>query len=475
MPNPPPRPNATLPGVERHRGRLRGRPAYWLCQLAGWGGLVVCLTAGGIANDPGLYRRIWLLDWLALGTAGVLASHFLRWMILSARERAFGARLALWLLPRLLTGLAAMWALRGLFVMGLEPSPFNNPQWGNPVYILEIAVIPLHLGGLLFCLRLLSPVRDRSEGTAAPGRRAQGGRTARAQGADQPPLSFQQSKYAAVLHPARAHAPAQGGQVRSLADLLRASLTADQQAGVPFAQELTVIESYLALQQLRFEGRLLVRRSIAPEALRWPVPPFLVQGLVENAVKFGIAPHEAGGEISLAAEVRDEVFHAVITNPGQINAASDFKPASASPMRGSARAPALRPGCPPGAAPGGAGPGRGGSVDSPPGPRTLPVNPIKALIIDDERPARASCAGCPSRLPLVENLRARRRRRRSRAQVGPGAPALTAHLSRHRDARKERLRVPGEPAAAASAGHIHDGLRRLRAAGLRRQRARLLH
>jgi hypothetical protein len=91
---------------------LGGRE-YWLCQIAGWGGLFVCLTAGGIASDPGLYRQIWMLDWLALSAAGIAASHLLRCLILGPQNRAFGWRLAIWLLPRLSLSLAAMWHAPG--------------------------------------------------------------------------------------------------------------------------------------------------------------------------------------------------------------------------------------------------------------------------------------------------------------------------------------------------------------------------
>jgi LytS/YehU family sensor histidine kinase len=105
--------------------------------------------------------------------------------------------------------------------------------------------------------------------------------------------------------------------------LLRTSLTTDQKETVPFAQELEVVENYLALQQLRFDSRLRVSQQVSPDALNWLVPPFPIQELVENAVRFGIAPREAGGEISLRVSICDHVFHAQITNPGRISTASD--------------------------------------------------------------------------------------------------------------------------------------------------------
>ena len=314
--------NPTRPGGESHsRRHYLGSWAYWLCQFAGWGGLVVCLTAGGIANDPGLYRRIWMLDWLALGVAGVLASHFLRWMVFSVRERASGWHLAIWLLPRLMIALATMWGLRAFLVVVLEPPPYNNPQWSNPVYGVETLFILCTWAGFYFAYdyyrRYETGAMERLRLDAALKEAEL--RALKAQ--INPHFLFNSLNTLRALIPNDLNRPRDA--VTLLAGLLRLSLTAGQQQTVSFAKELEMVESYLALQQLRFEGRLLVRRNIAQAALAWRVPPFLIQGLVENAVKFGIASREAGGEISLVVEIRDEVFHAVITNPGQIHAKSD--------------------------------------------------------------------------------------------------------------------------------------------------------
>jgi len=313
--------NTVIPGAKIHwRRRCLGHQAYWLCQLAGWGGLVVCLTAGGIANDPGLYRRIWMLDWLSLGAAGVVASHFLRSMILSARERPSGWQLAIWLLPRLTAALAAMWGLRAFFVVVLEPPPFNNPQLANPVYGLETLVIMCTWAGFYFAhdyyRRYETGVMERLRLDTALKEAEL--RALKAQ--INPHFLFNSLNTLRALIPHDLNRPREA--VTLLADLLRASLTAGEQETVFFARELEIIESYLALQQLRFEGRLIVRLNVTQDARPWPVPPFLLQGLVENAVKFGIAAREAGGEISLAVEIRDQAFHAVITNPGRLNTES---------------------------------------------------------------------------------------------------------------------------------------------------------
>ncbi len=103
-----------------------------------------------------------------------------------------------------------------------------------------------------------------------------------------------------------------------LSDLLRASLTLGQDEIVPLSLELASVDNYLALERLRFEDRLRVRRAIHPAALDRPVPPFLVQTLVENALKHGLAPRESGGEITLEAFVRGGMLHIRVSNPGTL-------------------------------------------------------------------------------------------------------------------------------------------------------------
>jgi len=82
-----------------------------------------------------------------------------------------------------------------------------------------------------------------------------------------------------------------------LNNILRTTLQRKSPEKVPFVEELRIIESYLAIQQVRFAGRLEVKIDVTPEALDGLVPSFLLQPLVENAIQHGIAPLEEGGLI----------------------------------------------------------------------------------------------------------------------------------------------------------------------------------
>jgi signal transduction histidine kinase len=79
--------------------------------------------------------------------------------------------------------------------------------------------------------------------------------------------------------------------------ILRTTLQRRAPEKIPFGEELQMIESYLAIQQVRFADRLHVKIETTPEALECLVPCFLLQPIVENAVQHGITPMKAGGRI----------------------------------------------------------------------------------------------------------------------------------------------------------------------------------
>lgn len=117
--------------------------------------------------------------------------------------------------------------------------------------------------------------------------------------------------------------PARARQaVTQLANLLRYSLQSGQLETVPFEDELRVASDYLALEQVRHEERLRVRLDVAPDTLGLPIPPMLLQTLVENAVKYGISTSTEGGEIAIIARRENDSLRLQVTNPGELDATS---------------------------------------------------------------------------------------------------------------------------------------------------------
>jgi two-component system, LytTR family, sensor histidine kinase AlgZ len=86
-----------------------------------------------------------------------------------------------------------------------------------------------------------------------------------------------------------------------LSDFLRASLGLGERESVPLGEELALANRFLAVEQVRFGSRLRVEERVEADSKECPVPPLLLQPLVENAVRHGIATLVEGGAILIEA------------------------------------------------------------------------------------------------------------------------------------------------------------------------------
>ena len=86
-----------------------------------------------------------------------------------------------------------------------------------------------------------------------------------------------------------------------LAELLRATLHSSGTQEVTLRDELELLQKYVDIEQMRFGSRLTVHIHIDPEALDARVPVLLLQPLVENAVRHGVAPRAAPGMVEVSA------------------------------------------------------------------------------------------------------------------------------------------------------------------------------
>jgi len=84
-----------------------------------------------------------------------------------------------------------------------------------------------------------------------------------------------------------------------LGEFLRKTLGLGEKAMIPLREELSLLQSYLAVEQIRFASRLKVEENTAPEALDSLLPPLLLQPLVENAVRHGVAQMTEGGLVRI--------------------------------------------------------------------------------------------------------------------------------------------------------------------------------
>jgi two-component system sensor histidine kinase AlgZ len=101
--------------------------------------------------------------------------------------------------------------------------------------------------------------------------------------------------------------------LEDLSDLFRHALD-NQGNAVSLAEEISLAQRYLAIEQVRFDERLRVRWSLDPKADGARLPPLILQPLVENAVRHGVEPSAAGADVMISTQRRGSVVVIKVTN-----------------------------------------------------------------------------------------------------------------------------------------------------------------
>ncbi len=101
-----------------------------------------------------------------------------------------------------------------------------------------------------------------------------------------------------------------------LSAILRNAMATVKRQVVPLGEEIDIVKAYLGLEAMRYEERLRVRFEVEPGIDRIPVPPMVLQTLVENAVRHGVAKFAKGGEVVIGAQRGFESLVLSVKNTG---------------------------------------------------------------------------------------------------------------------------------------------------------------
>jgi sensor histidine kinase YesM len=111
--------------------------------------------------------------------------------------------------------------------------------------------------------------------------------------------------------------PAKADEViERLSDLLRSSLRTDQAQEITLNEELRFVRQYLEIQRILLGDRLKIQYDVVPSTLTAKVPNMMLQPLVENAIKFAIAPRSEGGLLEIRSERAGDSLKISISDDG---------------------------------------------------------------------------------------------------------------------------------------------------------------
>lgn len=100
-----------------------------------------------------------------------------------------------------------------------------------------------------------------------------------------------------------------------MAQFFRKSLSLGREQSIPLAEEISLVETFLAIERVRFGDRLRASFDVSDDVRAIAVPPLVLQPLVENAVHHGVAHLLEGGEVNVSARRREGFLEIVVQNP----------------------------------------------------------------------------------------------------------------------------------------------------------------
>jgi len=100
-----------------------------------------------------------------------------------------------------------------------------------------------------------------------------------------------------------------------LAEFFRNSLDLGTKNRISLTEELSLIDKFLTIEQVRFGSRLQVQQDIEQKTLECRIPPLLLQPLIENAVRHGISQLLEGGTITLRTQLHNDRLNITVKNP----------------------------------------------------------------------------------------------------------------------------------------------------------------
>jgi two-component system, LytTR family, sensor kinase len=304
---------------------LRAQKVYWVAQMIGWSLLCVWIYLSSITSIDGRKQEQSPNLWISIiifFIVGITLSHtmrflFIRWSWLNMKLGP--------LIPRIVLMSVFMAAVMSIVNYGtgwLIEGERDAFRWDH--YILSTVAASLFLllwNGIYFTVHFFqkSRVQEVKNLQLSASQNEIELKNLRSQLNPHFLFNSLNSIRALVdLDPIQAKE-----NITTLSNLLRKSLILGKEQLVPLKDELDLVNDYLDLEKVRFEERLTIETRHDHRLDELPVPPFIVQTLVENAFKHGISRLIKGGKILIETRINGDKVVIRVINDGTLGKSAD--------------------------------------------------------------------------------------------------------------------------------------------------------
>ncbi len=285
--------------------------AFWRLQMLGWGGAFVFRSATTIANERPL-------DFLITVVIGAIAGFSISTVLSVIYSDLINRRpLITW------TSTAVVLLLAVTVSAFINAWTFDVYQGGSETSFLQlmlgVAYIDMTLLGawsaLYYAINFFLQVEQQADRLERLETQATSAQLAMLRYQLNPHFLFNTLNSISTLVLLGETKPANAMLTR-LSSFLRHTLVSQPGGKVTVAQEVETLKLYLDIERMRFEDRLRTDFRVDEMAARGCIPSFLLQPLIENAIKYGVSAQEEGARISLTAQVIGNMLRLIVSDTG---------------------------------------------------------------------------------------------------------------------------------------------------------------
>jgi two-component system LytT family sensor kinase len=285
--------------------------AFWRLQVLGWGGAFVLRAMSSVANNqPASFLVLILIATITGFSISLLLSVVYRQLITQRPLVTWGAT------ALILPFAVGLYAFIDAWVVQLYRADGSTSfaQLLIGVFYLDLTLLGAW-SALYYAINFFLQVEEQSDRLMRLENQAASAQLAMLRYQLNPHFLFNTLNSISTLVLLKQTEPA-NAMLSRLSSFLRYTLVNEPTGRVTVAQEIETLKLYLDIERMRFEERLRTTFNIDPASEPALLPSLLLQPLVENAIKYAVAPQESGAEITISTQLVGQNLRITVSDTG---------------------------------------------------------------------------------------------------------------------------------------------------------------